>query len=214
REKTWEQIGGREYGLVAAYRRHRGKRVHALAAGDSRHQFHGERGRSGRGDLGDRARRAERPQKSDQHLSTANQWQVGGSRLVVGAMAQHLDYDVGRREYIGARFRKLRAFGNEGGVFVTGVDPRAFFDQNLATGLQQNRHYGWHHGDPPFTGIGFLGHANDHDRTIAPLIFTRFDYRLSDWRQPSPAEWIGISAADAKKSPSRERERRTPHSWQ
>ena len=96
-ENSGQSVGGNQHGFVAADRAHGGKRIHALGAGGSRHQFHRERGHAGLGNLLQDFRRTERPQEADQHLSATHQRQVGFPGDVVGSVAENLGHDVGRR---------------------------------------------------------------------------------------------------------------------
>ncbi len=76
REDAGQRVGGEQHRLVAADRGHRRERVHALGAGDARHQFDGEDRRARRGQLLDGLDGSQGPHEPDQRLTGPEQGEI------------------------------------------------------------------------------------------------------------------------------------------
>ncbi len=99
-EDAGQRVGGDDDRLVSADRAHGGESVHALGAGGARHQLDGEGSRAGSGDFLHGLHVAERSQEADQDLAAPQKRKIGFAGDIVGAVAQHLEDDVGRAKYL------------------------------------------------------------------------------------------------------------------
>src|SRR5439155_1287159 len=94
--------------LVAGDGGHGRERVHALGAGDTRHQLKGKGHGAGRRDLPNGQRRSQRTEEPDERLITPQEREVVPTVPVVGAVAEDLHDDIACLEYFGASRRDPR----------------------------------------------------------------------------------------------------------
>ena len=142
--------------------RHRGKRVHALGARDARHQLDRERGHAGGRDLLDRVHVAQRPQEPDQYLAAAIERHIRLAGLIIGAVAQHLDNDVGSAKDLGPVGYDLGALVDVVRVGISGLDSRSRFDDDLQACFDQVRNHRRYQRNPPFPREALPGNTDNH----------------------------------------------------
>ena len=88
--------------------------------------------------------------------SAAQEGEVVLAGLVVGAVAEDLDHDVGRPEDLGALGKDPRALRRVLPVQVAGLRSRARFDDDFESGLDQAGDHGGNEGDAPLAGESSL----------------------------------------------------------
>ena len=93
-----KRVGGDQHRFVARNGRHRRKRVHALRAGDARHQLHGEKGHAASSEIGTLLRRRERLAKADDRLARTEQREIRPTSIRISAEGAYLSNEIGTGE--------------------------------------------------------------------------------------------------------------------
>ncbi len=124
----------------------------------------------GRRDLADRLDRSQRPQEADQHLLAAQQGKVVLAGLVVRAVTEHLDDDVGgaktsaRSATIFAPARRII------GVGIAGLGAGARFHDDLEAGLHEVRNHRGNQRHAPLAREALSRDSDDHEASSKKLI--------------------------------------------
>ena len=159
-EEPRQHIGGDDDRLVAGDRRHRGKRVHALARvvrgiSSTENEVTPRSAISRMVSIDPSGRR-----KPIRTWSRRKQGKVVLAGPVVRAVAQHLDDDVGRAEDLGAVGQDLGALGGVFGVGIAGLGAGPRFHDDLEAGLHQVRN---HRGDQRHAALAGKALSRDSD---------------------------------------------------
>src|SRR5262249_11816947 len=93
------RVGCLEHSLVSADRSHGRKRIHALCARGTWHQFNGKRGDTRMCNILYNFFGPKWPQKSNENLIAMVKGHIIFTSNVVRPIAEHLHDDVGRRKY-------------------------------------------------------------------------------------------------------------------